>query len=249
MARSTQPSFLLDSLRLVFNGGTPRPIRGIAIQSDGKIVIGGRFSGGTCNNHVPLVRLNTDGSLDNNYLLYTGCLPRQQLGSPGTQSGEGRKRPDHRCGPIDVALQHRWVVRQHFHNPVFAFAQQQSGGEEGFNVAFADGGTRLFVGGCFSDVDDVGGPSNGERWGAAKFNAADGSLDTSFTTSSRVGDKIEPNSFLRQADGFTLISFAELASEHYPPISHGFGRLFSTGALDLDVRSYCILRPKRAARA
>ena len=31
-----------------FNSGTPFPIRGIAIQSDGKIVIGGRFSGGNC---------------------------------------------------------------------------------------------------------------------------------------------------------------------------------------------------------
>ena len=74
-----------------------------------------------------------------------------------------------------------------FHNPAFAFAQQQSGGEEGFNVAFADGGTQLFVGGFFSDVDDVGGPPNGERWGAAKFSAVDGSLDTSFATSSRDG--------------------------------------------------------------
>ena len=45
-----------------FNGGTPWPIRGIAIQSDGKIVIGGRFSGGNCNSHIPLVRLNTDGN-------------------------------------------------------------------------------------------------------------------------------------------------------------------------------------------
>jgi uncharacterized delta-60 repeat protein len=118
-----------------------------------------------------------------------------------------------------------------FHNPVFAFAQRCC--YEGFNVAFADGGTRVFVGGGFSDVDDVGGPANGERWGAAKFNATDGSLDTSFTTSGRVGYKIEPNSFLRQGDEFTLISFAGIATDHYPPISHSFGRLFSTGALDL----------------
>ena len=57
-----------------------------------------------------------------------------------------------------------------FHNPVFAFAQQCC--YEAYNVAFADGGTRLFVGGYFSDVDDVGAlPPNGERWGAAKFSA------------------------------------------------------------------------------
>src|SRR5262245_44754614 len=57
-----------------FDVGTPRPIRGVAIQSDGKIVIGGRFNGGTCNNHVPLVRLNPDGSRDNTYV-YEDCLP------------------------------------------------------------------------------------------------------------------------------------------------------------------------------
>jgi hypothetical protein len=128
-----------------------------------------------------------------------------------------------------------------FHNPVFALAQQCC--YEAFNVALADDDTRLFVGGDFGDVDDVGGPPNGERWGAAKFNAADGSLDTSFTTSSRVGDKIEPNSFLRQTDGFTLISFAFISSDSPQVISHAFGRLFSTGALDAR-RSHCIFNPK-----
>ncbi len=217
-----------------FNGGTAWPIRGIAIQSDGKIVIGGRFSGGNCVNRVPLVRLNTDGSLDGSYQLYQECLPSTANGS-GLQVRNLVK--DSNDGIIAVG-QSMWRFNSDgsldtaFHSPVFAFAQQQSGGEEGYNVAFADGGTRLFVGGFFSDVDDVGGPSNGERWGAAKFNVG-GELDTSFTTSGRVGGKIEPNSFLRQADEFTLIGFAVgSALDHYPAIRHGFGRLLSTGALD-----------------
>jgi uncharacterized delta-60 repeat protein len=209
--------------------GTPRPIRGIAIQSDGKVVIGGRFEGGNCGNHVPLVRLNTDGSLDNSYNLYQDCLPNGFIQVRNLVK-------DTNDGIIAVGLS-MWRFNSDgsldtsFHNPAFAFAQQVSGGEEAFNVAFADGGTRLFVGGYFSDVDDVGGPLNGERWGAAKF-MLDGSLDTSFVTSSRVGAKIEPDSFLRQTDGFTLTSFAGYALEHYPPIHHGFGRLLSTGELD-----------------
>jgi uncharacterized delta-60 repeat protein len=214
-----------------FNGGTPWPIRGIAIQSDGKIVIGGRFLGGMCGNHVPLVRLNADdGSADNTYNIYTECLPPNGI----TQVRNLVKDANDRIIAVDLSM---WRFNTDgsldgtFHNPVFAFAQQCC--YEAFNVAFADGGTRLFVGGGFSDVDDVGGPPNGERWGAAKFNATDGSLDTSFATSGRVGGKIEPNSFLRQAEEFTLISFAGLGTAHYPPISHGFGRLFSTGALDL----------------
>jgi uncharacterized delta-60 repeat protein len=212
-----------------FNGGTPWPIRGIAIQSDGKIVIGGRFSGGNCNSHIPLVRLNTDGTKDDSYIMYTDCLPPNGLSEVRNLT----KDANDRIIAVDLSM---WRFNTNgslddtFHNPVFAFAQQCC--YEGFNVAFADGGTRLFVGGGFNDVDDVGGPSNGERWGAAKFSAADGSLDTGFTTSGRVGLKIEPNSFLQQADGFTLISFAGLGTAHYPPISHGFGRLFSTGELD-----------------
>jgi uncharacterized delta-60 repeat protein len=211
--------------------GTPFPIRGIAIQSDGKIVIGGRFRGGNCNNQVPLVRLNADGSRDNPYI-YEDCLPQNENGLYGVRNLT--KDANDRIIAVDYSM---WrfntdgSLDNTFHNPVFAFSQHCC--QEAFNIAFADGGTRLFVGGYFSDVDDVGVPSNGERWGAAKFSAADGSLDTSFTTSGRVGYKIQPNSFLRHADGFTLISFARFQLAHYPPISHAFGRLFSTGALDL----------------
>ena len=214
-----------------FYAGVPFPIRGVAMQSDGKIVIGGRFSGGNCNNQVPLVRLNADGSRDDPYI-YADCLPHNENGLYGLRNLV--KDANDRIIAVDYSM---WRFNTNgsldntFHNPVFAFARQCC--QEAFNVAFADGGTRLFVGGFFSDVDDVGGPPNGERWGAATFSA-DGFLDTTFTTSGRVGAKIEPNSFLRNVDGFTLIGFAVgSALEHYPAISHGFGRLSSTGELDL----------------
>src|SRR4029079_11737636 len=57
-------------------GGRLRPVRGVVVQSDGKIVIGGRFSvpasfasnpTGTTYDHLPLVRLNSDGSADETY--------------------------------------------------------------------------------------------------------------------------------------------------------------------------------------
>ena len=214
------------------NGGTPFPIRGVAIQSDGKIVIGDRFVGGNCSNQVPLVRLNADGSADNTYNIYTECLPPNGLGLQVRNLVEDANDRIIAVGLSMWRFNNDGSLDATFHNPVFAFRQQCC--QEAFNVAFADGGTRLFVGGGgFSDVDDVGGPPNGERWGAAKFNATDGSLDTSFATSGRTGWKIQPNSFLRQADGFTLISFARFQLAHYPPISHAFGRLLSTGALDL----------------
>src|SRR4029453_6296485 len=51
------------------NPNSPRPIRGIVIQSDGKIVIGGRLTMEADNfgSIIPLVRLNTDGSADQTY--------------------------------------------------------------------------------------------------------------------------------------------------------------------------------------
>src|SRR5262249_43917683 len=50
------------------------PVRAIGIQSDGKIIIGGRlivpFSPHAYRDPLPLVRLNTDGSVDPTYACY-----------------------------------------------------------------------------------------------------------------------------------------------------------------------------------
>lgn len=218
-----------------FFNGAPTPLRGIGIQSDNKIVIGGRFNGGSCGNHVPLIRLNTDGIRDTDYI-YTACLPPNGLFQVRGLVIDGNDRVI-AIGKSIWRFNTDGSLDSMFHNPDLSFAQQSCAQTdicpEGFNIAFGDAGTTLFLGGTFSDIDDAGGPSNGERWGAAKFSASDGSLDTGFTTSGRVGFKIEPNSFLRRADGFTLIGFAGFPASYYPPISHSFGRLFSTGELDL----------------
>ena len=223
-----------------FFGGTPKPVRAIVIQSDQRIVIGGRFDGGSCGNHVPLVRLNTDGTRDQSYG-YFGCLPpnglfilRNLVIQPddkviGVGLSVWRFNTD---GSLDAG----------FHNPEFAVAQLSCADTgncpEAFNIGFeADG--SLFVGGSFTDVDDVGTPANGSRWAAAKFNGTDGSLDTSFMTSRKVGNKIEPVSFSRRADGSTFIAFGHLGPSltagggfAFPAIPHGLGKLDSTGTLD-----------------
>ena len=62
-----------------FFGGTPTPIRGIAIQSNDADRNRREVQWcGNCNNHVPLVRLNADGSRDNNYI-FADCLPPNGL--------------------------------------------------------------------------------------------------------------------------------------------------------------------------
>src|SRR5207237_6301643 len=66
---SVDTSFNPSGFRPLRFPQSPRPIRGIVIQSDGKIVIGGRLRVATNNfsSIIPLVRLNIDGSADQTY--------------------------------------------------------------------------------------------------------------------------------------------------------------------------------------
>ena len=177
------------------------------------------------------MRLNTDGSADNDYNIYTDCLPPNGL---GLQVRNLVKDAKDRIIAVGLSM---WRFNTDgsldpettFHNPVFAFAQQCC--QEAFNVAFADGGTRLFVGGGFSDVNDVGGPPNGDA-GARRSSLR---MVHSTQTSPHQAEPVTKSSltvFCGTADGFTLIGFARFQLPHYPPISHAFGRLLSTGALD-----------------
>ncbi len=183
------------------SGFSPRPIRGIVIQSDGKIVIGGRFNGSP-NNRIALVRLNTDGSRDFSYAAINGnnLPPNGMIQIRGVLI-----QPDDKVIAIDRSV---WRFNTDgsldpTFNNVALLVQQQPDTDfasgEAFNIArTADGG--FLVGGIFTDIDDASGPPGPEYWGAAKLHA-DGTLDTSFNTSHREGLKIEPSSFARQIDG------------------------------------------------
>jgi uncharacterized delta-60 repeat protein len=231
-----------------FFAGTPRPIRGIAIQSDGKVVIGGRFQvdasfasnpTGNVFNRLPLIRLNTDGSADQSYG-YFGFLPPDGL-------IQVRNLIIQQPGDKVIAVSRSvWRFNAHtndntdgsldpmFYNVALLLQQQfdtDIASAEAFNIALtSDGG--FFIGGIFTDVDDANGPPNGERWGAAKLHA-DGTLDTSFTTSHKVGSKIEPGNFTRESDGSILTAFNSLGYDTlHPAIPHNLGRLLSNGTLD-----------------
>src|SRR5436190_8068863 len=216
-----------------FSGGGPRPIRGIVIQSDGKIVIGGRFNGSP-NNRIALVRLNTDGSRDFSYAAINGnnLPPNGMIQIRGVLI-----QPDDKVIAIDRSV---WRFNTDgsldpTFNNVALLVQQQPDTDfasgEAFNIAgTADGG--FLVGGIFTDIDDASGPPGPEYWGAAKLHA-DGTLDTSFNTSHREGLKIEPSSFARQTDGSVQIAFNSLGFDTlHPVIPHNLGRLTLSGTLD-----------------
>jgi hypothetical protein len=230
----------------VDGAGRLRPVRGLVIQSDNKIVISGRFTvdasfasnptGGTFK-RLPLIRMNPDGSADQSYGNFgfptdpiNGFKANNQLDGLIVQAddkviaGGGSVWRFNTDGSLDSS----------FHNVDVLLNQQDC---PGFGCAgvynldrAADG--KLFIAGVFSDIDDANGPPN-NHWGVAKINPADGTVDASFVTPRKEGEKIEPASFLRQSDGSTLIAFSRLSFDGYPAISHGLGRLSPGGALDL----------------
>src|SRR5262249_35484464 len=192
-----------------FFAGTPRPIRGIVIQqSDNKVVIGGRFNDPP-NGRVPLVRLKTDGSRDSSYASIDGNnLPNGMI-----QIRKLIIQADDRVIAMDRSV---WrfntdgLLDSSFHNVDLLIGQQDCpfGCCSCIGAFTGDFETNneIFIGGAFSDIDDANGPPGPQHWGVAKLNA-DGTLDNSFTTSHRVGYKIEPANFLRELDGSTLIAF------------------------------------------
>ncbi|MFZ3376676.1 MAG: putative Ig domain-containing protein, partial [Chthoniobacterales bacterium] len=103
---------------------------------------------------------------------------------------------------------------------------------EAFTINLRSDG-RILIGGDFSDIDDAPPlPANGERWGVAEFNS-DGTLD-SFTTSHRQAYNAYPTSFLRLANGLTLIGFNQTGSlSGHSVIRHNYGRLLPNGSLDI----------------
>jgi uncharacterized delta-60 repeat protein len=230
----------------VDGAGRTRPVRGLVIQSDNKIVIAGRFTvsasfasnptGGTFK-RLACVRLNPDGSADQSYGFY-GFPLNPDVGFKANNQFDGLLiQPDDKviCGGGSVyRFNTDGSLDTTFHNVDVLISQQEcpfglcTPGV--FNLAVgADG--EFLIAGLFSDIDDPVGPPN-NHWGVAKLHP-DGTLDTNFTTSHKVGEKIEPASFVRQTDSSTLIAFSRFGTLNFPAISHGFGRLTSSGALDL----------------
>jgi uncharacterized delta-60 repeat protein len=208
---------------------SPRPIRGIVIQSDGKIVIGGRLRVQANNfaSILPLVRLNTDGSADQSYGAFGFSPPPDGWFFVRNLIIQ----PDDKVIAISRSV---WRFNSTdgshdptFYNPALLIQRQfdtDQSTAEAFNIAVTDDG-GFFIGGVFTDIDDATGPPTAERWGAAKLHS-DGTLDTNFTPSHREGFKIEPGIFTRETDGSTPIAFNSLGFDTlYPAIPHNLGRL------------------------
>jgi uncharacterized delta-60 repeat protein len=204
--------------------GADAPIHAIAVQPDGKLVLGGEFYYLALSNLVHIGRLNADGSLDKTFNVGSGAqgpgassvyaLALQQDGRillggafstfNGTnRSGIARLNSD---GSLDGTFNPGSGVN----GAVWAIAQLPN--------------NKLIIGGSFISVNET------NRNGIARLNA-DGSLDLSFNPGSGAGG-IYPwiETMVMQNDGRLLVggSFTSMNGTNRDHIA----RLNADGSLD-----------------
>ena len=201
-------------------------IYGVGVQSDGKIVIGGHFNkiGGPLD--VPLVRLNSDGNIDPTYVYPTGGLAFFGLILDMILQPDGKPIE---AGKSVFRFNTDGSLDSTFSIPVLI--DRGPSNTPGASLLNLQPGSRILIGGTFSDVDGGSGTSNDDHWSVAQFNA-DGTLDPSLATSHKTASRAHLTSFARQSDGSALIAFDSTPGIGEPALPHAFGRLLADGSLD-----------------
>jgi len=170
--------------------------RTAVIQTDGKVVVGGRFSvtasfaanptGATYSN-LPFIRLNTDGTADQTYGYFGPAAPsfmsmRDSLLQPDGKLLGSNTNGDARTvfrfntnGTLDTAFQRPLFQLQNPSPNLRAQPVRIERQEDG----------RLLVTGIFTDVDNPASPGL-SRFGVVRLNS-DGTVDPTLTTDTRMG--------------------------------------------------------------
>ncbi len=211
----------LDYSFLATGSGANFVVNTAALQSDGKLVIGGHFTSinGTTRNHI--ARLNSDGTLDESFLA-TGTGINGDVFSLAVQSDgktviggfftsvNGTARLGIARLNTDGTNDASFLTTAGFgvNNSVFAVAIQPDG--------------RVLIGGLFTNVNGA------ERNGAARLNA-DGNLDGSFLAAG-AGANAALYALSLQSDGKILIGGAFTSFSGSP--RGGVARLNTNGSVD-----------------
>jgi uncharacterized delta-60 repeat protein len=187
----------LDTTFLNTGTGANSTVYAIAVQADGKVLIGGVFTGynGTARNSI--ARLNADGSLDTNFLntgmgANSGSVNAVALQPDGkiliagvftSYNGVGRNRVArlNADGSLDTSFNPGTGAN----SAVYAVALQPDG--------------KIFIGGFFSSYNGT------SRDAIARLNA-DGSVDTTFLNTATAADNGTVYAIALQADGKVLIA-------------------------------------------
>jgi uncharacterized delta-60 repeat protein len=182
----------IDNSFVIGTGFNSSIVFSLRLQSDGKILAGGGFTSysGVSRNYI--IRLNTDGSIDNSFVIGTGFggfIYSIQLQSDGkiltggnfsTYSGVSR-------GSIvrlntNGSIDNSFVIGSGFNNIVFTIKIQTDG--------------KILVGGNFTSYSGV------SRSRIVRLNT-NGSVDTSFVIGT--GFNIQVNTIELQSDGKILV--------------------------------------------
>lgn len=199
--------------------GMEGDIQAIAVQADGKIVVGGQFSQVNHTERIALARLNTDGSLD---------------GSFKSSAFDEHRAVDNLLIQSDGKL----LVSSYALGSSFSYQLIRLNSDSSTDSSFtpinissiekillqADG--KIIIAGIFDMVADQ------SRNRLARFNS-DGSLDTSFDPGAGANDRIQ--ALEMQSDGKLLIggTFTQVSGQPRP----GLARLNSDGSLDTSYTS------------
>ncbi len=205
-------------------GSTPNSIAfGLALQSDGKIVVSGGASDASGNDQLMVARLNPDGSFDTTF--HSTGVVLSQLGASGTPDSDAAALALQGDGKIVVGggasdasgNSQLMVVRLNpdgsfdttFNSTGVVLRQLGAGGTPeslGFGLALQGDG-KIVVGGGASDT------SGNQQVMAARLNS-DGSFDTTFNSTGvvlrQLGAGGTPDSFVfglaLQGDGKIVLS-------------------------------------------
>ncbi len=162
------------SLDATFNSanGADSTVSAIALQSDGKIIIGGDFSSynGTPRNNI--ARLNTDGSLDTTFNPGTGLAGTYPTVSAIARQSDGKILIGGVFDTYNGTAINR-IARLHTDGSLDTTFNPGTGANDQVFTIAVQGDGKIFIGGFFTTYNGTA------RKCIARLNA-DGSLDTSF---------------------------------------------------------------------
>lgn len=206
-------------------------IRGLAVQSDGKILLAGHFRlPPPSTTRPPVIRLNADGSVDQTYAdnqFFTSDTARDL-----------KLQPDGKAVAVVSSsvyrLEDTGILDATFTPPTFIDTSFDPIGYTGFPTMVniqPDG--RMLVAGVFCDVNPPGAAGR-SHFGLVRLNS-DGSVDSGLVTDHRTGFEDYSSGFARLPDGSALVTFPVYSSlTHDPQMPFDFGRLLPDGSVDPD---------------
>lgn len=206
------------SLDGTFTNSAPNnAVNAIAVQSDGKILIGGLFNTVGNTNHYYVARLNTDGTVDNSF--NAGIISGNMVNAIAVQS-DGNILIGGSFGFFSTYGLTRNNIARLSTNGVPDITYQPNASGTVQAVYLQNDGKSVW-GGFFTVLN------SNSRGHVGRLNV-DGSLDASFTATAGVNNTV----YAVTEDTNNNIYVAGLFNEYNNVVREGIARVFSDGTLD-----------------